>query len=817
MGAFADNSYLKMVVLPESLENLGMFAFTNCDNLTSIHIPEKVKSQKSEIPDSEYYHYPRFWGCRSLKKITVSEKNTDFSSDGVALFNKDKTKIYEVPNGIEGDYTIPDTVTEISATFENCVNLKSITIPSSIQILPNSCFKNCVSLESCTLPSNMQDLGWGTFYNCVSLKNVNIPNGVLSIPNSAFYHCTSLTNITLPDSVKSIGSSAFTGCYNLTGITFPNKLESIGDNAFWKCKSLSNVTLPESLLNIDAWAFQACDSLGNLNIPKNVSNIGTGAFSEINGITITVDENNSNFTSVDNVIFTKDMKKLVAFCNTEKKDYAVPEGVEEISSYAFWNSNIKKISFPKSLKTIRTAAFLKCNSLSEVTLPGIETLEKIAFGSCSDLKKVTLSESISNLDTLAFEKSYQLEAININGNNGELISKDGVVYTKDMEYIAVYPSGKKGDYLIPDSVVGGLSQKDLSISYDENSYWNSTFGAVFDGAAGLTAFKVNSTNEHFTVENGVLFAPESTYGVDDSGNQITKTVTKLVAYPAGKQGEYTIPSNVEICDPTAFFGCLGLTKISIPETVKKIGNYEEYSNPQMGIPQWYIPFYLCSNLQEITVSDKNPNYSSYDGALYNKEQTNLLDFPDAKQSITFPMSMETSWGGICMQNAFSDMTGEKDFYFPNRYSIISDSLLQSADKDLDVTVHGYKGSTAEMFAIVNDLKFVDMEYPGQKPGEDPGEKPGEDPGQKPGEDPGQKPGEDPGEKPSVTAKVGDLDGDDELTSVDSLYILRESVGLENFTPEQVKLCDVDGDKSVTSADALEVLRFSVGFPSEYLK
>ena len=65
-------------------------------------------------------------------------------------------------------------------------------------------------------------------------------------------------------------------------------------------------------------------------------------------------------------------------------------------------------------------------------------------------------------------------------------------------------------------------------------------------------------------------------------------------------------------------------------------------------------------------------------------------------------------------------------------------------------------------------------------------------------------------EPIPTGKMGDLDDDGIITSADSLLILRQSVALEKFTPEQIALCDVDGDGDVTSADALEVLRYSVG-------
>ena len=80
-------------------------------------------------------------------------------------------------------------------------------------------------------------------------------------------------------------------------------------------------------------------------------------------------------------------------------------------------------------------------------------------------------------------------------------------------------------------------------------------------------------------------------------------------------------------------------------------------------------------------------------------------------------------------------------------------------------------------------------------------------------DPDPKPKPDPDPKPQPDRIYGDLDNDNEITSADSLLILRQSVGLENFDDVEQKLADVDGDESITSADALEVLRYSVGLPA----
>jgi len=81
---------------------------------------------------------------------------------------------------------------------------------------------------------------------------------------------------------------------------------------------------------------------------------------------------------------------------------------------------------------------------------------------------------------------------------------------------------------------------------------------IFDNCTGLTDIQVESGNQNYTAENGVLF---------------TKTMEDLVSYPAGKQGTYAIPSGVTSIRGHAFSGCAGLTSVTIPGSVTWIGGF----------------------------------------------------------------------------------------------------------------------------------------------------------------------------------------------------------------------------------------------------
>ncbi len=78
-------------------------------------------------------------------------------------------------------------------------------------------------------------IGAYAFWNCIDMKEIHLPVSIQRIDSLAFQECTGLTNIAIPNSVTDIGFQAFSGCSNLTSITIPSSVEKIGDNAFSEC------------------------------------------------------------------------------------------------------------------------------------------------------------------------------------------------------------------------------------------------------------------------------------------------------------------------------------------------------------------------------------------------------------------------------------------------------------------------------------------------------------------------------------------------------------------------------------------------------
>jgi len=265
------------ITIPNSVTSIPSLAFYGCTSLTGVTIPSGVTSIGNRA----------FYGCTSLTGITVDGNNPNYASVDGILYNKAKTQIIQVPAGITGNVTIPNTVTSIEGSaFAGCNSLTGVTVvgynpnyASEDGILYNrqktqfifipraktevtipdtftdigGFFKNNTNIVSVTIGSGITSIGWYEFSNCTSLTSLTIGSKVTSIDPTAFSGCTSLASITIPNGVTSIGRQMFKDLSSLTSITIPNSVTSIGDRAFYGCTSLTSITIP----NIKDFAFHA--------------------------------------------------------------------------------------------------------------------------------------------------------------------------------------------------------------------------------------------------------------------------------------------------------------------------------------------------------------------------------------------------------------------------------------------------------------------------------------------------------------------------------------------------------------------------------
>lgn len=191
-----------------------------------------------------------------------------------------------------------------------------------------------ISADTLVIPDNYVGLpvvgiAKSVFGSHAELKSVTLPNTLQYIGESAFNNCSGLTSIVIPDSVDKIGASAFSGCTSLKSVTLPIGLKTIEKQTFYYCSFLEKVEIPFSVTKINAGAFENCYSLSEVKISRRTTSIASDAFKEcfMNIVFKTAEDNTTLPTYIKNNLPTakienyKDFSKGTASLSNSKMQY----------------------------------------------------------------------------------------------------------------------------------------------------------------------------------------------------------------------------------------------------------------------------------------------------------------------------------------------------------------------------------------------------------------------------------------------------------------------------------------------------------------
>ena len=596
-GCFQDCRSIKNIIIPSSVSTIGESAFSGCTSLSSVFIGSGVKEldkrgfygcdSLAEITvDEKNANYS------SLDGVLFNKDKTN-----VIICPNGKKGTYSLPNKVTKissyafcncsgltSVTIPNSVTSIEDyAFDDCTGLTNIAIPNSVTSIGYSAFSGCTGLTSVTIPNSVTSIGNYAFSQCSGLTNVSISNKVTSL-SYTFKDCTKLTSITIPESVTSISNGLdgpmFDGCTNLKKIevspnnenyssyngvlldkdgynlircpegksgnfVVPDSVGCIESYAFYNCTNLTNIQISKNVNEIEGYAFVNCKSLQKFVLTDNVYTIGYygGWYEESmfrgceNLKEIEVGSGNDNYSSVDGVLYDKEVEKLL-YCPAKKSgEYTVPKSIKSVTDYAFED----------------------CNSLESIVLP----------------------ESMPEFSLFDLECCPSLKSIKVTGNNAYYSAEDGVLFNKDKTEIYVFPRSKEGNYTIPNSVTEissrqfsqctGLTGITIPNTVTEIGY------SAFNG--NLKSIKVSEGNKYFCSYDGVLFNKDKTE----------------ILFCVGNKKEFVIPNGVKSISG-AFNDCSNLTSVTIPNSVTSI--YNGFNNcpnlTSITIPQSVISIYDSS-------------------------------------------------------------------------------------------------------------------------------------------------------------------------------------------------------------------------------
>lgn len=518
---------------------------------------------------------------------------------------------------------LPTTIDGVKITalgeslFENNTNLKSITFPASSHYttIGANAFRNCRALEEIKFINAITTIGEGAFSGCTSLTSVNLPTSLTTIANNLFNGCTSLKYANLQYvTVNAIGDGAYSGCASLLGpIRIYSSIKSVGAEAFKGCSQVSKFDIEDGVESIGEKAFYNCVKLTSISVPDSVTSLGGYAFYNCNGITTAY--LGSGISAIPEYTFFKAMKldtltlseggnitaigdSAFAYCE-ELENFSLPTNLTEIGENAFNGCrDITTIVIPSGVNEIKAQTFLNAVSLTTVTLhENVTKLGTASFRNCGELTTINGFTNVTEIGSAVFSACKKLDNVVIPSclpiikdsafescrSLANLVISDGVT-TIDVNAFRDCDSLENLTLPLTLISIGDYAFADCAIldGVVINSALQMLSPTAFDNCAQLENLSVDSENDYFTGENGVIYSKDGSTLIFYS-DAIEDT---LVTLPSGlkKIGpsvfisneiitSVTLPDTLEEVGDQAFNGCLNLGSVNFPSNLKYIGEY----------------------------------------------------------------------------------------------------------------------------------------------------------------------------------------------------------------------------------------------------
>lgn len=370
--------------------------------------------------------------CKNISNVDDSVEEVTFG-DGIDIINIPEGNVYEQVKRI----CIGESVISIyvpNSLFPNVREVKSSNdrYPSGTMLTEKEfsfgkeriCLKNsfCLRKDETLDLKGIYSIEGRALKNC-SAGNVANTEDVKIFDRYAFSQ-TKLPRRKLPDEygVRMIGTMLIDMNKGCRKFVIPEDTTSIAGEVYIYSTSTIDVRCSNEVFfrysNVLFW-MRDCNIIlnGRDHIDKSV-------FEKLHGSNIIFNTENYEYTVIDNIIYTKDMKTIVK-CNRTGEDnrkVVIPDTVTEIGDYAFVNnSEITELEIPGSVKRIGSYAFANCVNLRSVKIEnGVKELGNTCFVGLTALEELKLPGSVDVVDTVC----------NIQGKNRYIEINEGTKKVK---------------------------------------------------------------------------------------------------------------------------------------------------------------------------------------------------------------------------------------------------------------------------------------------------------------------------------------------------------------------------------------------------
>ncbi|MDY0276709.1 MAG: leucine-rich repeat protein [Acholeplasma sp.] len=446
--------HLQSLTINEGIISIGDYAIAHT-GINSIDIPESVSS---------------------IKSFALSD-NFDLSEIN---FHPDSKLSYL------GDYAL-----------QNSYLIRELTIPESINYIGYGSFSGLYHLESLSTPyvGSHKDSFTGhlgevfgdiyfldsyqvhSFYIPLSLKSLHITN-TSKIGDSALSNIASLTELKLTDSIVELGDFSLSGLHQIEVLRLPSQLELLGESVLHGLSKLKTLFIPfigrsvdinetetqfgylfgqqpfdqsytsssyEIPINltelhvfgayqIPTYALAYVTSLTHIELSSDIQSIGSYAFSYL--------------TNLDYIILPDSLNHVgeYVFKNTTSlKTMTIPGGLHEIPEFAFASiPNLQSISMSYGVLSIADYAFDSNASLNFISFPdSLISIGAYILSNDDNIYSVYIPHGVTTIDDFAFNDIANLINIEVDDENQNYASRDGVLYNKTYTKLIKNPEGNK--------------------------------------------------------------------------------------------------------------------------------------------------------------------------------------------------------------------------------------------------------------------------------------------------------------------------------------------------------------------------------------
>ena len=557
--------------------------------------------------------------------------------------------------------------------------------------------------------------GWHGWKNNDDVKNMEIENNIKRIDISCFQECQNLNQVILPDTLEHVRERAFSGCTGIKELTMPVDLDYVKTYSsgsyidcasFKKCENIEKITYSKGKTGIMpdiedgrgsyyTAEYYAGKNLTTVEFEEGVKNIGARAYCW----------NHNVESGLKNIKLASTVKKIgdeAFYKNTEitKFDFS---NIEELGERSFYGcSGLSDLTIPAEIKEISAYCFSSCTGLSSLKVP--ETIEKVcksAFKDCTGIKELTMPVD------LEYVKRYSTDGCSSFEN---CINIEKITYTK----------GKTG--IMPD-IEDGISAyytaeyyagKNLTTVEFEEGVKNIGAGVYYrnhDAESGLKNIKLAST-----IKKIGDYAFYKNTAITDFDFSNIEELGERSFYGCSGMSDLTIPAGLKEIPASCFDGCTGLSSLKIPETIEKV--CKNAFSDCTGIKELTMPvdldyvntyslgsytdcasFKKCENIEKITYTKGKtgimPDIRSGSASYYTAEYyagKNLT-------TVEFQSGIEYIGAG-----SFDQASALKNIVLPCTVSAISSKTFCAINKS-EAVIYGTKDTYAESYAKEQKIPF----------------------------------------------------------------------------------------------------------------